>query len=67
MATAKRTTTHRRKEDETLATELREARRALAEQGRTLDRLNFLIEASKALNSTLDLAEVMKIMSLISS
>ncbi len=44
-----------------LSGELREARKALAEQRRTLDRLNFLIEASKALNSTLDLGEVMRI------
>lgn len=60
-AKSTRSTSHRRKDDETLANELRDARRALAEQGRTLERLNFLIEASKALNSTLDLAEVMKI------
>ncbi len=40
---------------------MREAQKALAEQGRSLDRLNFLIEASKALNSTLDLGEVMRI------
>jgi len=41
--------------------DLDEARRLLAEQGRTIDRLQFLVEASKVLNSTLDLAELIDI------
>jgi len=36
-------------------------RTALEEQSRTVERLRFLIEASKALNSTLDLAELLAI------
>lgn len=42
-------------------TSLEEARAALAQQSRTLDRLRFLVEASKVLNSTLDLPELLGI------
>jgi len=38
---------------------LAEAREALAQQARQLARLNFLVEASKILNSTLDLPELL--------
>lgn len=37
-----------------------ELRKALREQAKTVERLHFLIEASKVLNSTLDLAEVIR-------
>jgi phosphoserine phosphatase RsbU/P len=37
-----------------------ELRHALVQQARTVERLHFLIEASKVLNSTLDLAEVIR-------
>ena len=40
---------------------LEEATRYLAEQARTIDRLHFLVEASKILNSTLDLGELLDI------
>ncbi|MDA2912957.1 SpoIIE family protein phosphatase [Acidobacteriia bacterium AH_259_A11_L15] len=40
---------------------LAEARELLAEQSRTLARLQFLVEASKVLNSTLDLPELLGI------
>ncbi len=40
---------------------LKEARELLAEQARALDRLQFLVEASKILNSTLVLAELLDI------
>ncbi|MFQ5776829.1 MAG: PP2C family protein-serine/threonine phosphatase [Terriglobia bacterium] len=40
---------------------LTEAREELASQGRTIDRLHFLVEASKVLNSTLDLTELLAI------
>src|SRR3989338_5550635 len=38
---------------------LAEAREALAQQARQLARLSFLVEASKILNSTLDLPELL--------
>src|SRR5262245_65524287 len=37
-----------------------ELRKALQQQAETVERLRFLIEASKVLNSTLDLAEVIR-------
>ena len=37
-----------------------ELRKALLQQAQTVERLHFLIEASKVLNSTLDLAEVIR-------
>ena len=40
---------------------LEEASRYLAEQARTIDRLHFLVEASKILNSTLVLGELLDI------
>ncbi len=40
---------------------LDDARRLLEQQARTIDRLSFLVEASKVLNSTLDLPELISI------
>jgi phosphoserine phosphatase RsbU/P len=40
---------------------LDEARRVLGEQARRIERLNLLVEASKVLNSTLDLAQLFEI------
>ncbi|HSC77588.1 MAG TPA: SpoIIE family protein phosphatase, partial [Candidatus Acidoferrales bacterium] len=40
---------------------LEDARRLLEQQQRTIDRLSFLVEASKVLNSTLDLPELIAI------
>ncbi|MGH9813843.1 MAG: hypothetical protein ACRD4T_11975, partial [Candidatus Acidiferrales bacterium] len=40
---------------------LEEAQRLLDEQQQTIDRLSFLVEANKALNSTLDLPELIGI------
>jgi phosphoserine phosphatase RsbU/P len=50
-----------RKADRSCPGKLNAARRALDEQARILRRLGFLIEASKVLNSTLDLAELLDI------
>jgi sigma-B regulation protein RsbU (phosphoserine phosphatase) len=41
--------------------DLEEARRLLAEQAHAIDRLQFLVEASKVLNSTLDLGQLIDI------
>jgi sigma-B regulation protein RsbU (phosphoserine phosphatase) len=51
----------RRKAAKRSTGEAAELRAALAEQERTVRRLGFLVEASKVLNSTLDLGELIKI------